>query len=335
MKTVTSDAVVFVGPGSVAVQEQPVPQPDKGQILIRTIKSMISPGTELSLLSGDSQPGSIWADATQFPAYPGYANVGEVIGVGEGGDESMIGRRVASYTPHARFVTITSDLYWPIPDGVDDESACFFVFAQIIMNAVRRSGLTWGESAVVYGLGILGQLTARICVLAGARPVFGVDVSEKRLGLAGGGVIPVNPSKEGVPAVVKESNSGRLADVLFEVTGNAELIQAEMKALRSVGRLVLVSSPRRPTIFDFHDFCNNPSFTIIGAHNWSHPESPTCLNPWTRGRHAELFFDLLKEGRLEVSSLITHRSAAHDAPLMYQILQEKGSPALGVVLEWE
>ena len=169
-----------------------------------------------------------------------------------------------------------------MPDDIDSDQAAFFVIAQITMNAVRRSQLTWGESVVVFGMGLLGQLTARLCVLAGAARVFVVDISDRRLELAGEGVIPINPTKQDVGEVVSEHNAGRLADVVFEVTGNADLIASEMQVLRPVGRFVIVSSPKRPVNFDFHDLCNNPSFSIIGAHNFSHPEAATSLNPWTQ-----------------------------------------------------
>jgi 2-desacetyl-2-hydroxyethyl bacteriochlorophyllide A dehydrogenase len=331
----TNTSVVFSAQGQVVIEDRPVPQPASGQLLMRTVRSMISPGTELSLLAGDYLPGSIWEKSAQFPACPGYANVGEVIGVGDGVDESWMGRRVASYSPHARFAATPLEFCWPIPEGVGDESACFFVFAQIAMNAVRRSSLTWGESAVIYGLGIVGQLTAKFCVLAGARPVFAVDVSDSRLEMSGKGVTPINPTRQDVRQTVQENNSGRLADVVFEVTGNAELIGTEMNALRPVGRLVVVSSPRKPAVFDFHDLCNNPSYTIIGAHNWSHPESATSLNPWTRARHAELFFDCLRENRFDLTPLITHRVEADKAPAMYQMLIDDPSSALGIVLLWD
>ncbi len=87
-------------------------------------------------------------------------------------------------------------------------------------------------------------------------------------------------------------------------------------------------------MIDFHDLCNNPSYTIIGAHNWSHPEHATSLNVWTRARHAEYFFDLLCQGRMDVRPLVTHRAPAADAVRLYEMLRADRGQAMGVIIEW-
>jgi threonine dehydrogenase-like Zn-dependent dehydrogenase len=125
-----------------------------------------------------------------------------------------------------------------------------------------------------------------------------------------------------------------MADVVFEVTGNAEAIPEEARLLRRLGRLVIVSSPRGPSLFDFHDLCNSPSLTIIGAHNSSHPAYETLNNPWTNHRHAELFFDLVADGRLDVGRLISHRVPYTEAPGVYEQLLEDRSRMMGVLFEW-
>lgn len=333
--TFTNPSVVFTEPGQVVVEDLPIPEPASGQLLLRTSKSMISPGTELTMLSGDCPPESVWARLSEYPLRPGYISISEVVDAGEGVDKSWVGRRVANFSPHGRYAATPLSMCFAIPEGVEDESACLFVFALIAMNGIRRASLAWGESVAIYGMGLVGQLASRFCVLAGARPTFAIDLSDRRLALAGDGVIPINPSRQDVRGSVEEANSGRLVDVVFEVTGNADLFPTEMNVLRPVGRFVVISSPRKATNFNFHDLCNGPSYTIIGAHNWSHPEHATSLNPWTMARHVELFFDLIKDGRLEVGSLVTHRVSGLEAPSMYRMLREDASSSLGVVLDWQ
>lgn len=224
-----------------------------------------------------------------------------------------------------------------IPEGVSDDQAGFFSIARIVMNGVRRSSIQWGESVAVYGLGLLGQLCVRFCALSGARPVMGVDIAEKRLGL-----LPPLPAVTGIhagkedPAVrVSELTRGRMADVVFEVTGNQDVIVSEFSLLKKAqGRFVVLSSPRGPTSFDFHDLCNAPSHTIIGAHAMSHPEHETPDNVWTLQRNTELFFELLRAGEVNVDDLITHRLPGIEGPAMYGKLLADRSAAMGVVLEW-
>ena len=328
--------VVFADKNQVVVDEREMPTPEANQLLVRTLRSIISTGTELTMLSRDCPAGSVWDRITSYPCVPGYSNIGEVVSVGADVSDEWVGRKVATYGVHAAYVAVAADDARPVQRELPDEQAALFTISEIVMNGVRRSGLTWGECAVVYGLGLLGQLTARYCHLAGACPVVGVDVADARLALLpeGPGFRTVNPTKASVKEAVERWTRGRLADVVFEVTGVGSLIPSELEALRRQGRMVILSSPRGATTFDFHDMCNYPSYTIIGSHNGSHPAHTTGDNPWTQHRHAELFFDLVADGELDVAPLITHRARYSDAPSMYAMLLADRSQAMGVVLEW-
>jgi threonine dehydrogenase-like Zn-dependent dehydrogenase len=137
-----------------------------------------------------------------------------------------------------------------------------------------------------------------------------------------------------VTSVVAEATRGRKAEVVFEVTGSPASIPAQVPLLHSLGRLVVLSSPRGSTRFDFHDLCNGPSVSIIGAHNTSHPAHATVHTPWTQHRHAELFFDLVADGKLRMEPLISHRAQFTRAPELYAMLVKDRSSAMGVVLGW-
>ena len=213
-------------------------------------------------------------------------------------------------------------------------AAAFSTLALVALNGVRRSRLIFGEAAAVYGLGLVGQLTARICRFAGAWPVIGIDLSAYRLGFLpeGAGIVRVRADGD-VRAEVAEATAGRMADVVFEVTGNPDVIPTEFAVLHPQGRCVILSSPLSATkSFDFHDLCNGPSFTIIGAHNVSHPEHATRDNPWTMRRDTELFFDLLAGGAMDVAGLITRREPVQRAPEAYADLVRDRGREMGVVL---
>ncbi len=329
--------VVFTAPRQVEVQDLPVPEPGPGQLLVRTRCTLISTGTELSCLDGLQPRGQRWSEFGSFPHRPGYSNVGTVVGVGEGVDQAWVGRRVSSWGAHGAYVTADPALCRELPDGVADEDAAFSTLGIVALQGVRRGGIRFGESAIVYGLGVVGNLAAQICAFAGALPVIGVDLAERRLALLGKapGVVAVDASAGDVPAAVEAATKGRKADVVYECTGNGQLIPKEMAVLRRQGRMVIVSSPLTATReFDFHDLCNAPSLTIIGAHNFSHPAQATLDNPWTMQRDTEFFFDLLDAGRLRVNHLISHRGSVERAPGLYRMLLEDRGSAMGVVLRW-
>lgn len=332
----SNPTVVFHGPRQVVVEDRPVAVPGPNQLLIRTRCSLISNGTELSVLDSQKSNGETWRQMQTFPYYPGYDNVGCVVAVGDGVSNDWIGQNVVSWGGHGAFVAVDVANCWPITRAVSDEDAAFLVLFHVAANGLRRSRLCFGEAVAVFGLGIIGQLTAQLCRLAGARPVIGFDSSPSRAAhlTRSRGMIATSCDQAAFSSCVAEATGGRMADVAFELTGVGELIPDEVKTLRQQGRLVVVSSPRSATRFDFHDLCNRPSVSIIGAHNWSHPAHATPDNPWTMAHHSELFFNLVADGDLDVASLITHRIEVERAPQMYETLLNNRNDALGAIIQF-
>ncbi|MDD2709390.1 MAG: zinc-binding dehydrogenase [Verrucomicrobiae bacterium] len=330
--------VVFPRKKAAEIQYHRLKKPGPGEVLVRNERSLISIGTEMTVFSGDYPKGSIWEKAFPYPFKTGYAAVGRIVEVGKKVNKAWIGKRVGNTGPHCRYATL------PLADTrevhrieVSDEEAVFYIIAQIVMRGIRMSRVGWGDAAVVFGLGLLGHFASCFCRLSGARPVFAVDVSNFRLGLLpeDKSLIKVNTARQDVIEQVKKHTRNRMADIVFEVTGNAGLIPGEFKALHNQGRFVVMSSPREKTAFDFHDLCNSPSHTIIGAHNFSHPPVATLENPWTAARHCELFFDLVAGGELNVKRMISHRIPWQEAPGIYSQLLKDRSQYMGIVINWE
>lgn len=328
--------IVFPAAGQVELEDAPMSALRPGEVRIRTACTMISVGTELSVLAGDFPPDSQWAANFSFPHHPGYNNIGAVIELGPDVASEWLGRKVGTWGEHARYVVQQAAKLYPACEELADEQAVFFTIPQIVMNAVRRSRLTWGESVVVYGAGLLGQFAARLARLCGATQVCVVDVSDFRLQRLpdDAGVTAIHAERDRPADVVRRLTAGRMADVVFEVTGAADLIPREFEVLREQGRMVMLSSPRGRTAFDFHDLCNRFSYTIIGAHNFSHPPTATLDNPWTMARHVELFFNYLRSGEIDVTPLISHRASFEQAPAMYRQMLADRSQTLGVVIHW-
>jgi 2-desacetyl-2-hydroxyethyl bacteriochlorophyllide A dehydrogenase len=327
--------VVFPEAREVVVEDRERPAPDADEVLVETDTSLVSSGTELTVLSGDYPDGSVWDDYGTYPFDPGYANVGTVV---EAGADSGVapGTRVATWSPHAAFVTARAADCVVVPEDVTDDQASLFAIAQIVMNGLRRGRVDWGETVVVYGLGVLGQLAVRLCRLAGAETVVGVDLAAERIDCLPDdpAVVGVDPTTTDPVAAVEDVTGGRRADVVFEVTGNPDAIPGEFDVLRDQGRLVLLSSPHGQTTLDFHDDVNAPSVEIVGAHQTSHPPVETPQTPWTKARHADLFFSYLQRDRLSVDGLFSHSRPYTDAPDLYESLLDDRTDAMAVRLQW-
>ncbi|MBI2193160.1 MAG: zinc-binding dehydrogenase [Planctomycetes bacterium] len=329
--------VLFTGKRKVELEKVAVPRPAQGQVLVRNHASAISTGTELTILTGEFPTGSVWDRITRYPSGSGYSSIGRIVEVGPGVEGYAAGDRVICGSHHGHFAVRPADPnLLRIPDAVTDEAAALYRLAEICMNGVRRGQPQWGECAVVYGLGVIGQLVAVFARLAGCRPVVGIDVSATRRELARrlGIHLVLDGNAPDLPDQVKAANHGRLADLVYEVTAVGELIPKEMELLRRQGRIVIVSSPRTKTLIDLHDLCNSPSLSIIGAHNSSHPAHETPYNPWTTCRNIELFFDSVARAELDAAALITHRYPWWKAPEAYQMLLDDRGRAGAVVLDW-
>jgi 2-desacetyl-2-hydroxyethyl bacteriochlorophyllide A dehydrogenase len=334
---IENPTIVFDQSRVVQIIDAGMPRPKAGEVLVETTVSLISTGTELTILSGDFPPDSVWAAYGKYPFVAGYSNIGRVTEVGDGVDPGLVGRRVATRSPHAAWTASPAASAVTIPDNVTDDQAAFFTIAGIVMNSVRRANLRWGESVAVFGLGLLGQFAARFAEIAGASRIFAIDLARPRLAMLPQSptIVAMHPDDGDLRTRIREANRGRLADVVFEVTGNPKLIPGEFRILGRQGRFIVLSSPRGPTPFDFHDLCNAPSFTIIGTHERSTPSSATPDNPWTAKRNCELFFDYVAERRVEVDSLVSDRVPFTNAPDIYQRLLADRSAAMGVILEWK
>ena len=331
--------VVFKGPKRVEIEESELPKPSPNQILIRTQVTLISTGTELTMLSGEYPKGSVWNNITKYPVTPGYSNCGIVEKIGENVQKFKVGDRVSSTAPHAEYAVVREDRAVKVPDGISDEEATFGTLSATVMNSVRLANIKLGESVVIVGVGILGQLACQFSRLCGGFPVIAIDLSRKRLEIAKrlGATVTIQPEEEDVERRIMELTKGRRVDVVFEVTGNPKIIPWELSLVKRQGRLILLSSPRGVTELDFHDLVNWPSRTIIGTHTSSHPSHETPYNPWTWERNIQLFFELLSARLVNVKDLITDRYKWTEAKQAYQrLLDPLGErlQALGVILDF-
>lgn len=332
----SNERVAFPEPGDVVVEECPVPTPNADEVLIETERSLISTGTETTVMTGVYPKGSVWDEMVEHPVTEtGYSNVGTIVEIGADVDEELVGRQVATRAPHAKYATESAEDCLFVPADVSAEEATFFALARTSMNGVRRGDISWGEAIGVFGLGLLGQLTVQFCRVGGTRPLIAFDIAEERYEYLPDSpeIVPVNPTDDDWLDQVEEQTNGRMVETVFEVTGNANALTDELESLMEQGRLVLLSSPKTPVEFDFHTI-NRFSYEVMGAHIFHQPSSPTPENPWTGERHGELFFDLLSDGEIDIERLISHRASYRDAPDMYEMLLKDRTSAMGVVLEW-
>ncbi len=329
-------SVAFTGANRVELHDLAVPAPSTGEVLIETRRTLISTGTELTCLGRRFEPGSHWDQWVQYPFSPGYSNAGVITQTGPGVTRFKVGDRVASRTVHQRFVVAREENLVAIPDAVSDDEAVWFGIACIVQNGVRRAGHELGDSIVIIGLGLLGQLAVQFARLSGAREIIAIDTAPRRLEFARshGASLLLQKSVADARADILTATQGRLADVVYDITGHPSVLSSALTLARDLGKVVLLGDAGSPTQQHITGDLISRGLRLIGAHDSNPPKTASDHAWWTRNHMADLFMTYLGRRQMQVDDLITHRFKPAEAAAAYARLTEDRATAMGVVFEW-
>jgi predicted dehydrogenase/threonine dehydrogenase-like Zn-dependent dehydrogenase len=276
--------------GELTVLEVPEPACQPGGVLVRSLYSLISTGTELMKVSearlsmlgkARARPDQVRklmdSVATQGPiatyqkamnrldSYTplGYSLCGVVVEVGPGAEnEFKVGQLVAAagneFALHAEVNWVPTNLCVPVPDGVAPEHAAFATVGAIAMQGVRRGEVQLGETACVIGLGLVGQLVVRLLLAAGVR-VFGLDTVDERCRLAekAGAVLCASPDADGVATLehgLSTATNGLGADHVFLTAGGASNGPVETAARLARDRARIVDIGKTKLDLPWNDY---------------------------------------------------------------------------------
>ena len=323
--------VVFRQRGLVEVEEFELGAPTEGEMLIRTRSTLISPGTETAFLM------ALANTSGEFPQYPGYSNAGLVERVGNAVKEIHDGDRVVSHRPHASRVLAREEETLRIPDAVSYDEASFFALGSVALQGVRKGKVELGDSVLVVGQGLVGNLALQLAKLSGGTPVIGADLCDYRLGISlkVGADYAINLSRDNLDERVGAITEGRGASVVIEATGSPSAIPTALTLASRYGRVILLGSPRGDSTVDFYTYVHRKGLQIVGAHNSTRPRYESTHGAWTIRDDAKLVLRLIEEGLLNVRALITSKMSYQEATEAYRRLRESKDETIGVIIDWE
>ncbi len=309
------------------------------QVLVRARCTLVSAGTEIAIYSGQhigySIPGATYP---RLPSRPGYCFAGTVEAVGSGVTGFRPGDRVCAGLRHAAFavVDMARSSLIPIPEGVSFEDAALSRLATISLNGVRLARLSLGERVAVFGQGLIGQFARQLCELDGAALTIAVDQIDARLEVARrlGATHTVNPQRDDVPGRIRELTGESGVEIAIEATGNPAVIPTAMAVTATLGRVVLLGSPRGRVEIDPYTDIHRKGLAVIGAHASLAPTRPNAWNPWTAEANNSLALELMRQRRLRTEGLVSHRIPADEAPGIFEALTVRPQDFLGVIIEW-
>jgi len=364
--------------GQIFVGEVAAPTAQPGMLLVRNRCSAISVGTERATIqqvqrgvigNALTQPQLVQAVFRQLvreglgptlekirsrleqPLPLGYSCAGVVQEVGEGVDGFQLGTPVAcagyGYASHAEWISVPKNLCVKIPKGVSWEEASFTTLGAIALQGVRVADLEIGETVLILGLGIIGQLIAQAAQAAGCR-IFGVDPRLERVAIAKEGGMEEGTSSNDPQQLLQAgqlftAGHGFDAVIIAAATEETQPLLLAGELARERGRVVVVGEvplevPRQrfyekelqlrlarsygPGRYD-------PTYERHGL------DYPFGFVRWTAQRNMMAFLQLVSSGKVRVSPLITHRFPIHQAAQAYELVVSGTTPPLGLLLQYE
>lgn len=327
----------FEGPRKVKIRPLTAPPPGPGEIRIRALVSLLSPGTEMLLYEGKVMtlagvaPGQENGDEV-FPVSPGYQTVGEVIDVGEG-VPLPVGQRVFARNPHHSVFTMpySPNYVAEIPDDIPTEKAAFANLAAVSVNGLIDGPVRVGDRAVVFGQGIVGTLTALLAARTADR-LWVVDARADRRARATRIGFDDVLEPAAVKQAVQDGTDGVGADVCFDAAGSAAGLQMAIDVAGKEGTVVVLSFYGSKAV----ELRLSPEFhwgrlrivssnaAIVGS----------GMQPrWDRARRMKTALNFLRS--VPTDKLITHRLPIESVSEGYEALRDLNQDALGVIVLYE
>lgn len=350
LRSMADYALALTGPRSVRLVEEEPADLGEDEVRVRTLFSGISTGTELAAYRATSPHlHKHWDPVRRLfvedrvmttGPYPlttwGYEEVGEIVEVGARVRDLPTGTIVYGTWGHrsSAVVAAADARDRVLPAGADPVLGIFSHVGPVALNGILDSGLHLGETAAVFGLGVVGQITAQLALLAGTE-VIGVDLVPLRLDIAARcGISLVLDGREGSSAErIKGLTNGRGADVSIEASGSYHALQEATRAVAYGSRVVAIGffQGEGLGLFLGEEAHHNRVRIVVSQIGGVAPE---LQHRWDRLRLVQTFMGLAVEGRIELRPLITHIVRPEDAGELFELLDQKGEQALQTVLDF-
>ncbi len=320
------------GFGNVRMVESEVPTAGPDDVVVEVKRSLISRGSELFA--------RYVKEIAVSPERMGYSDAGDVIEIGTNVTDIALGTRVMASAPHAQFVRRPAigddERIFVLPDGLSHDAAAFLPLANGGVAWSRATPISPGDTVVVLGQGLVGNLYAQAVRERNPDRVIVIDATKLRCEIAekSGAEIVLNAAEVDTVEAVRELTDGKGADVVVEcVGGNAgveSFKQAQQMLVKAGGTIHLIALYQAGDgvpgsgALPLDSGLMQRSQIVFGYWN-----SPT---PWM---HLNDTAQMLIDGRINVEPLITHRMPWQQTPEAYRMLFNNPQDALGVIIEWD
>ena len=319
----------FIAPKKVEIRETILPPLNDDEVLVETICSAISAGTEMLVYRNqfphlkDSHD-SLSSDLN-YPLAYGYACVGKVIEIGKMVNGEWKDRLVFSFQPHTSHFVIKTESLFPIPNSLNPETACFFPNMETAVNLIQDGAPILGERVLVLGQGVIGLLTASLLSEFPLESLVVVDNYELRRNALNGHksqVAGLSSLQDLRPAT---------CDLVFELTGSPSALNDSIELTTFSGRVVIGSwYGEKKSEINLGGSFHRSRIKLISSQVST--ITPELSGRWDKARRYQVTWEALE--RIKPEKWITHRFSLDDASKAYQLLDENPQETIQVIFNY-
>ena len=315
------------GIGNVQMVETDTPSPGPHEVQVKLAHSLISRGSELFY--------RYVKEEALDPVIMGYSDAGTVSDIGAEVAGFAVGDRVMALGPHAQYVSRPEDQCYILPAALSTEVATFMPLANGALTWSQETPIDPGDTVVVLGQGLVGNMYAQAVRRRDPGRVIVVDATEKRCAIAAdcGTESVVNAAEADPVEAILDLTGGEGAEVVVECVGGNAGVNAFTQAqqmLRRGGVIHLISKYAAGDgvagsgVVPLDTSGMQGKRIVIG--HWQISDVYSYI-----GETVQMLIDR----RIDVEPLITHRMSWDRTPEAYHLLFNSPGDALGVVIEWE
>ena len=308
----------------------------ENQVAVKSVFTTVSAGTERANITASKNIAAN-PDGSMFPRYLGYNCAGVVVKVGANVKSVAVGDRVVVYwSTHSNYNIVNESQVVKIDDeNVSFEDAAVSFIATFPLAAIRKVKLEVGESLMVMGLGILGQLAVKLARAAGACPIVACDPVQSRReeSLKNGADYVFDPLEPDFAKQVHKVTGG--VQTAIEVTGVGAGLDETLDCMARFGRVALLGCTRESDFtIDYYNKVHYPGITLVGAHTAARAAVESSHGNYTHNDDVKAVLKLCGGGRMSLKDIVkeTHKPA-ECGEVYTRLVNDKNFP-VGVQFDW-
>ncbi|GAB4578190.1 MAG: zinc-binding alcohol dehydrogenase [Anaerolineales bacterium] len=331
-------ALYFKAPRQLEIRVEHLPALIPGQVLVKTLVSAISPGTEMLVYRGE-MPQDAPTDANiaalagemRYPLKYGYAAVGQVIDIGDPTLAGWQNRIVFSFQPHQTHFLAPPDHLIPLPEGIAPEQGIFLPNMETAVNFVMDGQPLLGERVAIFGQGIVGLLTTALLAQFPLAHLTTFDHFPLRRKASLDAGANSSHSPDSLQAPLDSHKFPSYFDLTYELTGSPHALNDAIAVTGFDGRVVIGSwygQKRAP--LDLGGYFHRSRIRLISSQVST--LAPQFTGRWDKARRFEMAWEMIRRVRPE--RWITQEFSFEHAEGAYALIDQKSETAIQVILNY-